>query len=448
MSKKLPLNRWNVFKYQPQAWALKNVHSREERFIAAVTSRQAGKSFCAAMEIDAAMSEPEDEDFGLPRVGLIAPTYSHCDIVVDRYLDFLSRTFGKDSFKVNQNKHLVTIVAPEAGTPGARLEWLSADDPLYSMGHTYSLLLFDEGQRIPDAVFNKARPTVSVRDGNIRAFGTPDINPDQSWFKGMWLMGQDPDDDRYHSFTMPVTQNKFISDQDVLDAKHQLTDREFRMLYMGEWVDDEGSFFTDFERALMPKTDEFEDGHRYVMGIDFAAMEDYTAVIVADLTTKNCVAKHKWNRTDPAVTYEKIYSIWEDWNKPMAVVDATGLGGEVMASELRTRGIRTTPIKFGPQNKLEIFTRLASDLEHRRVMFPSSWEDVIRELKGFVYQKTPSGRLTASAAAGFHDDLVTALALANEGLRTRGRTGTNITKSYLPQRSDGNARLNELLGIR
>jgi hypothetical protein len=435
--------------YTPQKWALDNVHGQEARYIAAVTSRQAGKSFCAAIEVDDAMSQPENE-FGLPVVGLIAPTYSHCDIVVDRYLEFLTKAFGRESFKYNQNKHLVTIEDPAAGTVGARFQWLSADDPLFAMGRTYSRLLFDEGQRVSDAVFQKARPTVSVRDGDIRAFGTPDINPEQSWFKGLWLRGQD-DDPEYHSFSLPWTENKFMSAKDIKEAKDQSTDREFRMLYLGEWVDDEGSFFTDFERSLLPTTDVYESGHKYAMGVDFAAMEDYNAVVVADLSTRTCVYRKRWNKTDPLLTYEEIERIWHDWGKPTAFCDETGLGGIAMMSELKERGIRCVPIKFGANQysnqKMEIYSRLAADLEHRRLMFPSEWEDVIRELKGFVYQRTPSGRVTAAAAAGYHDDLVAALALVNEGLRMRSRTTGNTTRSYIQSenRVGGGDKLRELL---
>ena len=433
MGKSLPIARWRALSYVPQRWALDNVHASEARFIAAVTSRQAGKSFCAAIEVDDGMNQPEDE-FGLPVVGLISPTYSHCDIVVDRYLEFLTKAFGRDSFKYNQNKHLITIEDAAAGTVGARFQWLSADDPMFAMGRTYSRLLFDEAQRVSDEVFNKARPTVSVRNGDIRAFGTPDINPEQSWFKGMWLMGQE-DDPEYHSFSLPWQQNKFMSVNDIKSAKAQSTDREFRMLYMGEWVDDEGSFFVDFDRAMLPDEPVFEKNHTYVMGVDFAAVEDYNAVIVADLSTRSCVFHRRWNKTDPLLTYEQISDIWEDWGKPKAYCDETGLGGIAMMAELKERGIRCIPIKFGANQysnqKMEIYSRLAADLEHRRIMYPRSWEDLTRELKGFVYQKTPSGRITAAAAAGFHDDMVAALALVNEGLRSRSRMGSNITKSYL-----------------
>lgn len=450
MSKSIPVGRYRALGYVPQQWALENVHGREERFIAAVTSRQSGKSFCAAIEIDDAMSADEDE-FGLPVVGLVAPTYSHCDIVVDRYIEFLTKTFGIDSFKLNSNKHLLTIEDEAAGTVGARLQWLSADDPLFVMGRTYSLLIFDEGQRVSDGVFTKARPTVSVRNGKIRAFGTPDINPEQSWFKGMWLMGQEEENDEYYSFSLPWTENKFMSAKDIKTAKDLSTDREFRMLYLGEWVDDEGSFFTDFTRSLYDGESVYEAGHRYIMGVDFAAMEDYNAVVVADLATRSCVYRERWNKTDPLLTYERVQRIWSDWGKPVAYCDETGLGGIAMMAELKERGIRCVPIKFGANQysnqKMEIYTRLAADLEHRRLMLPSEWDDVIRELKGFVYQRTPSGRITASAAAGYHDDLVAALALVNEGLRARSRTSGQTSRSYIQGNNGPNSdnKLRELL---
>ena len=171
------------------------------------------------------------------------------------------------------------------------------------------------------------------------------------------------------------------------------------MLYMGEWVDDEGSFFVDFDRSLLPYKPDPDTNARHIMGVDFAAVDDYNAVIVAETSTKTCIHRSRWNRTDPLMTYDRIADIWERYNKPIVYCDASGLGGKAMMAELRERGMRCVPVEFTSANKMEIYTRLAADLEHRRIMFPGEWEDVIRELKGFVYQKTPSGRMKFTNAA-------------------------------------------------
>ena len=433
--------------YSPNDWSLRHVHDRSERFIAGVTCRQVGKTVTAAMEIDEGMSAPPDHD-GPPRVGLVAPTYAHCDIAVDRYRSYLVETFGRESHRYNTNKHTLTIEDPKAGTPGAQLIWRSAEDPTFVMGYTFSKLIFDESQRVPDEVYSKALPTADARDAQVIAFGTPDINPDQSWFKALWLLGQESDQPDHYSFTVSCYENPHTTIEKILQAKAGITEREFRMLYLGEWVDDEGQFFTNFEDSLLPYTPEYNPKTRHVMGVDFAIVEDYTAVIVGETSTKTAIYRRRWNRTDPIETYDRIADIWERYGKPVAFCDATATGGMSMMRELQERGIRCVPIKFGTNNKLEIYTRLAGDLEHRRLMFPKEWDDVIRELKAFMYQKTPSGNVTAAAAAGFHDDLVAALALLNEGMHQRGGRPSKRQYSYAAPAKDGYDKLRELIGVR
>ena len=85
---------------------------------------------------------------------------------------------------------------------------------------------------------------------------------------------------------------------------------------------------------------------------------------------------------------------------------------------------------IGPSNKMEMVGRLAADMEHRRLMFPE-WDELRRELDAYVYQVTPSGKLTANAAAGFHDDCVWALILLNEAFHRRRGGTRQVQENYL-----------------
>jgi hypothetical protein len=404
------------------------VHDREERFIAGTTARQVGKTVTGSMEIDMGMSEPMDI-FGAPMVGVLAPTYEKAELMVNMYITRLTETFGSDCYRMNQNKHILTIVDGEAGTLGARLQWLSSDDPYSVVGYTFSKLIVDESQAVPDEVFNKIRPALDVRDATVRAFGTPDITPTQSWFKGMWLRGQDSKESNYHSYTVSCFDNPWMKMETILEARSQIPEREFRMLYLGEWVDEEGQFFVNYVNAMVDSTPPYRPDYQYVMGLDLAIHDDFNVVIIADRATRTCLFKERWNNTDPTITYERIASIWERFGKPKIIADESGMG-EPMIAELRRMGLKVRGIKFTVASKMPIMKQLQADLEHRRIMFPKDWDDVIRELKSYLYRSTPSGRLTAEAASGFHDDCITALALLNEGVRS-DRTSGSGAYSYI-----------------
>jgi hypothetical protein len=408
---------------------MQHVHERKERFIAGVTCRQVGKTVTAGIEVDEGMNAPVDEH-GPPWVGLIAPTYNHCDLVVNRYVEYLAQTFGAETFRLNQNKHVLQIVDPRAGTVGARFQWVSGDDPLYSMGFTFSKLLADESQRISDAVYYKIRPTLSVREAQLIAFGTPDITPEQSWYRNLWTLGQDPDEHNIHSYGISCFENPHMSLEEIEEARRTLSWREFRMLYLAEWASDDEIVFGSIDNALLAKVPDFRPKNRHVMSVDFAIHEDFNAILIGEAGTRSVIHRERWNQTPPMETYDRIYNIWERFGRPNVVADETGIG-EPMVAELRARGMRVRGIKFTAANKMPMIGRLAADIEHRRIMFPAQYEDLIRELKSFVFQQTPSGKLTAAAAAGYHDDLVMSLILLNEGMSKGGGSRERKDMSYI-----------------
>lgn len=418
--------RWRLYEYKPNPWALEHVHNHAARFKALTTARQTGKTEAACFEIDRGLFDKDP--FGNPaHVGVLAPTYDKAELSVGRFMEKLTQAFGRDFFQPNKNKHQLYIPSL-----GSKLQWLSSDDPYSVVGYTFSKLVVDEAQAVPDIVWEKIRPTLDVLEAPVVAFGTPDITLDQSWFKGMFLRGQESDESPdYHSYTVSCYENQWMSMDTIIDARNTLSDREFRMLYLGEWVDDEGSVFPHPENAVFDLALEGPaKGRRYVMGVDFAIHEDFNVLMIGEAGTRQCVYMDRWNKTDPVATYDRIAEAWVKWNRPLVVADETGMG-EPMIHELRERGIKVRGIKLTAQSKMPMLGRLASDIEHRRIMYPK-WDILLRELKGFMYKKTPSGRIGAEAAAGYHDDCVIALALLAEGMR-RG-AGNTVSYNYLDSR--------------
>jgi hypothetical protein len=370
------------------------------------------------------MEAGEDSIYGPPHVGVLGPTYDKAELSVNRYLNLMREKFGPDYVRVNLNKHQLSIP-----TTGARLTWMSADVPETTQGHTFSALIVDEAQNVPDNVWELVYPTLSVRRAIVRAFGTPDITPDQTWFKSLYWLGQETDEPDYHSFTLSAYDNVWITLDEIDQAKRTLPERTFRMLYLGEWVDIGGSVFQNIDRATIDKAAPGPNsGIRYVMSCDLAMREDYNVVLVAERASRTVVALKRWNKSDLIHTYDRIRDIWDEYGQPVVIADASGMG-DAIVYELREHGIRNVRgVKFTSANKMEMVGRLQGAIEHRRIMF-HDFKPLIAELKAYVYKQSPSGRLTAEAASGFHDDCVSALLLLNEGLR--GSYGAGESYKYI-----------------
>lgn len=417
--------------YSPNRWAKENVHDRGERFVIGTTGRQVGKTQTAAIEIDMGMCEPSGQ-YGAPWVGVLGSAYDKAELSVNIYIENLTRVFGKNSYRVNQNKHELTIIDPAAGTVGARLKWLSADDAYGVVGYTFSKLIIDEAQAIPDEVFFKIRPTIDVRNARLVVFGTPDVTEAQSWFEGLWLRGQDSLDTAYHSYSVASWETPWMKPESILDAKQLLPETEFQRLYGGKWVESAGRVFPHPETAVIPSEmiPLYDPAKRYIMGVDLAIYDDFTVVMVAEHATRTLMFKERWNQTEPSTTYDRIAAIYEQFGRPKLYIDATSPAGMAMTVGLKDRGIRNIfPVELTTQNKLDYVHQLASDIQHRRIMYPA-WDDLMQEFRAFVYGRSPSGKVTAGAASGFHDDLIMALVLVNQGLKSKGASNT-FGRNYL-----------------
>ena len=104
-------------------------------------------------------------------------------------------------------------------------------------------------------------------------------------------------------------------------------------------------------------------------------------------------------------------------------MDTTGVGDPIY-DDLRRAWGHVEPVKFTAPAKVELIQRLIVAIEQRQVAWPAAWTTLTDELRRFEYALSPSGAITYSAPAGYHDDCVIALALANRGRFPLGGGGS------------------------
>lgn len=457
--------RWALFGRSPNEWAIGGTEAfpkghligRTEKTIVGTTGRQVGKTDELADQIDQAMNaEPDPKDMRAdlpPHVGILGPTFSKTRISINRYIDNLTRVFGPDSYRMNQNEHWLIITDPLAGKIGARLDWMSADDPQNVVGETFTFVGIDESQLIPDEVYRKLTPTFGVRAARVLVFGTPDVSLDQTWFQGLWDQGQDPLDTNVHSFTIATWDAPWISSEEIQKAYHSgMPINDFLRLYGGQWVAEAGLVFTGYDLSMMPYVPAWEGKRKLVMAVDLAIQNDFNVAMIGDPMTRTAIHMERWNLTDPLETYDRILRIHEEWGKPKTWVDATGMGA-IPARELKGHlgesivAVEWSGADNAKYNKMNAVRALVGDLQHRKTMFPASWEDLRREMRGFVYQRTPSGKLTAAARGDAHDDIVMTLVMLNMAFAKGNGGGFDGPLNYLTGGGNSESRLRRLLGM-
>lgn len=413
MTKALPVASWQLFGYQPNAWTLREVHLCTARFGAYCTCRQCGKTVGLSMEIHDAMTKPADPVFGPPVVGVGSFDFPHAMIPVERYMTAL-RKAGIQIPRQNLNEHWFQL------ENGATLRWFSSDDAYSVAGYTYSDFFIDEAQKVSDDFWHKLRPALDVRTASVRAFGTPDVIPEQSWFEGLFLRGQDEQETNYHSYTLPCWQNRWMSIETIREAYETLTEREFRMLYLGEWVDADGRVFraTDLHFAA-PVLDKPKRSGMYVMGLDVGTVHDYTVAYVGDAGSAKFAAGFRVNGLDYPSIEAKIVDLYKKFNCTGILMEANGPGKPV-ADALRAAGCLVTDVGLTAKTKGEVIQNLARLIEHNRVSFLAGDGQLKRELKAYSRKVSPSGNVLYTAPTNFFDDTVMAAAYCAYKMRNPG----------------------------
>lgn len=420
-----PAHIWQAFDYTPNQWALLHVHSSNARFNAYATSRQCGKTTALIYDLfDALFEAPREDDQTHTRdgseaivkanpnyVGVISDTYEHAELSVLPFVSEMQRLFGESFFTVNLNKHVLRI--PRTG---AELHWFSADNPRAAQGHTFSRVYIDESQNVVDEFWTNLRPALGARMAKVFAFGTPDPVVESSWFEGLFLKGlqDDPEtlDPNYYAYSVPCTLNKWLPYEDVREALHTMTEREFRMKYLGQWVKHEGAVFPHPELCFTGKfIDKPEKGHHYSIGLDLAKQEDYTVAYVIDTKQRAVVNRYRINHLPYTDVSDRVVDLYGKFGARRIRMDTTGVG-EPVADMLRKRGLRVVDYVFTGKSKEKLVSHLAREIEHKRLVLPKEDTQLLRELKAFTRKVTKAGNVQYMAPVNYHDDTVMALGLA------------------------------------
>ena len=150
---------------------------------------------------------------------------------------------------------------------------------------------------------------------------------------------------------------------------------------------------------------------RFIIAVDLAKSVDFTVIYGMDIDTGACVYYKRMNKTDYREVLKHIVSVCHKYNNAELIFDATGVGSG-LADFLNNYDVIAHPYIFTNDSKAELINRLALAIEHKNITIPNI-ATIKNELSAFTYTITRTGKISYNAPAGFHDDIVIALSLAN-----------------------------------
>jgi phage FluMu gp28-like protein len=272
---------------------------------------------------------------------------------------------------------------------------------------------------------------LATTNGYLTLIGTPN---GRNHFWRFYGMGQAQEHGVW-SRTGPSSESPYVSKVFLAIQRELITDRAYRVEYEAEFMDSENQFFRTeaVESCLVMQLPEARGD--ICIGVDWGKNQDATAVAVVqgDALAASVLEVVAIEGSSWELLCERVAAVVHKYPAARVLSDETGNGNpmvELLKKSCPNRSI--SGLSFNNENKSEMAFGLAAMFEHRRLaMRPNP--ALQRELQYYEMSETDMGRPKFGAAQGLHDDLVTALMLANRLLRdpTGGRVMKGRQRSAL-----------------
>ena len=239
-------------------------------------------------------------------------------------------------------------------------------------------------------------------------------------------------DDAYRLPLEPGETLDYADDEQVLAERHTLAPEqikwrrqkqaELKGLFVQEYPEDPytcfltsgTSYFGDIRDAFCAPADAaWQESHLYSAGLDFGQANDYTALVIIDMTTKQQVDLLHVRQLPWAEIRRRIAERCDYWHVPALVAEENSIG-RVNIEALAEANIAIAPFSTTNASKAMIMADLYEGL-HTAGLKLQKHEVMQHELNTFVGLQLPSGLWRLAAEGDGHDDTVMALALAWQG---------------------------------
>lgn len=238
----------------------------------------------------------------------------------------------------------------------------------------------------------------------------------QNWFFDLYQRGLDENEPNWKSWHYPTSVNSYIAQEEIEQARKDMSERLFRQEFLAQFLDDETGVFRGIRQCTVGELkSKPTEGRIYYLGCDLAKHEDFTVLLVMDSVTREVVDFDRFQEISWVEQKDKILRMAKKWNNAITIVDSTGVG-DAIYDDLQNCNISVRGVKFTYQTKNILINKLVVAIEQRLITFPEI-PVLIEELHQFEHSTTPEGRIKYSAPSGRHDDCVIALALAVDGIK-------------------------------
>jgi len=344
-----------------------HIMNDKSKNLAARKGRQVGSTTVFSTKLGRrALTAPSIAHRHRPFTGVIVGTAEDQAIwALDKFRKPLRNSPMSHRIKVDNQRYLeldngARIFARPAGNTAKSNRGLSAD-----------VVLFTEAAYIPDSVFDAVIPMTFQTNG--RVWMESSTKGTSGKFYRVF------DDESFQTYQMPSTECRGISDDKIEQWRRTETRESFQREVLGEFIPGGSTYFPSElikETLGVPRygPGTVKENHQYFLGVDPSRYgDDQTVFIVLErplgenkIWVKEVISTGRKATTD---TMGRIISLDDKYDFEEIAVDEGSMGGGVI-DRLDEKNIGVTAVRFGKQNKHEMYETLKLQMEQGNLTIP------------------------------------------------------------------------------
>ena len=320
---------------------------------------------------------------------------------------------------------------------GSSISIKSAEQKESLRGETCTgILCIDECAYISSEVYNIVKPWCDFHKAVTLMVSTPFVKSGFFWEYYNHGLNRE-----YNCVSIDWSDEKYQDDMDFILPPSKL--EEYRKLlpknvfltdYLGIFIDDDGTVFTDFKKCI--NKNEIKDSDKLYLGIDWAAgVESDDTVVVAFNQYGQQVYLDYFNKLTPTQQIDRIEKFIVQYKNQIAVVqtELNSLGTPLTdflknRSQLKTIINKFVGFNTTNQSKNAIVQNLQLAFEQKEIEILED-EKQSRELATYTAEYNAKTRnVSYNAPNGLHDDICIAMMLAYDAYKNGKIMGVYITR--------------------
>lgn len=403
-----PADLRTLVKLAPLHPRQQEIHDSPALYKVVACGRQAGKTHLGAHEATEGLNAQE-------RVLLSSTSQDQSDIFWEYITDWLADAIQSGVVYKHEGRRILRYKDGYVRVKTGR-------DPDVLRGGNWNKIIFDECAWLdPDTWYKVGQPMLLKSDGKAIFLSSPKR---RNWFWELFVKAQADESGLWQAWNFSSHENPHLSTTALERMAENMSDEDYRQEILAEFLETAGAVFRRVDECATLQRREPYAG-RFVGGLDFAQVKDYTVFMVMDADTRQLVDYDRFHKMDWQLQRGRIQTMYSKW-QPQAIIAESNSVGSPNIEALQREGLPIVAFETTASSKPPLIESLVLAFDRDEIAI---LDDPIlkNELKAFERKVSlTTGRSQYSAPDGVHDDTVMALALAWHGVIAGSRVQSDV----------------------